>query len=514
MKRRMFKLFLFISMMALGLMALAPAYAAQTGGTLRIGLSTDPPDLNPFVQSGGASERIKSMLYDSLVAYDLKGNVIPALAESWSNPDPTTYIFKLNKNAKFHNGDPVTASDVKFSLGMVMDKKTGAFLNKQLAGLIKNITAVDPGTVKIEIKQADATFLGLMGMVHAAVVSQKWIEAGNNLKNQAMGAGPFKLVKWELGVKLDLKRNEHFYKKGLPYLDAVRCTPIKDEDVRVNSLIAGEVDFIDFPPWKSWDAIEAKGNLTIDKSANFAMVLFFNPHVKPFDDPRIRRAVTMAVDDKIISEVIFFGHAVPTGGGLLPPGHWATSDEMQKKLAHNPEKVKALLAEAGYKDGFKAKLLATSTYGMHRMTAEVIQDLLKNYGIKIQLELEEWGTTIERRAKGKYDFMVYAAGLTRPDPDFYSGYIQSGSGFMAGPVKYKDAVIDDLLKKGRTTLDQAKRKKIYTDLETRFIEQSPIGVLARRQSGFAYSKKVKGFKNFALGYMSCVNPFEAISLDK
>ncbi len=493
-----------------------PALAAgpQAGGVLKIGLSTDPPDLDPFIQSGGASERVKTMLYDSLLAYDMEGNVVPAVAESWENPGPTTYVFKIRKNAKFHSGDPVMSEDVKFSLETIMNPDTGAFLNKELTGLIKAITCIDPKTVQIEIKEPNATFLGLLGMSHAAIVSKKWVEGGHNLKNEAMGAGPFKLTAWDLGVKLELEKFSDFYIDGLPYLDGVVLIPIKDEDVRVNSLIAGEVDFIDFPPWKSWDAIEAKSELTIDKSANFAMVLFFNPRVKPFDDPRVRRAVTMAVDDAIIAEVVFFGHAVPADGGLLPPGHWATSDNIQHMLPYDPDKAKALLAEAGYKDGFKAKLLATSTYGMHRMTAEVIQDLLKKQGIEIELELEEWGTTIERRAKGEYDFMVYAAGLTRPDPDFYSGYIQSGSGFMAGPVQYKDEVIDKLLQEGRTTLDVDKRKEIYKELELRFLEQSPISVLARRQTGFAFNKKVKGFKNFALGYMSCVNPFAEMWLEK
>lgn len=484
------------------------------GGTLKIGLSTDPPDLNPFVQSGGSAERVKSMVYDSLLVYDMEGNLQPCLAESWQNPEPTTYVFKIRENAKFQNGQPVTAEDVKFSMDMILKPETGAFLQKNLEGLIDKITVVDPRTVRFDLKEPNATFLGLLGMSHAAIVSKKWVEEGHNLKNEMMGAGPFQFVKWDLGVRLTLTRNRYFWKEGLPYLDGIELIPIKDEDVRVNALMAGEVDFIDFPPWKSWNAIEAKDNLTIDKSANFAMVLFFNPKYKPFSDPRVRRAVTMAIDDKIIADVVFFGHAVSTGGGLLPPGHWATSPEIQEKLLFNPEKAKQLLAEAGYKDGFKAKLLATSTYGMHRMTAEVIQDVLKNVGIQVELELEEWGTTVERRGKGDYQFMVYAAGLTRPDPDFYAGYIESDAGFMARPVGYKDEMTDDLLELGRLTLNPELRKKVYHILELRFLEESPIGVLARRQTGFAFDKKVHGFKNFSLGYMSCVSAFEGVWLSK
>jgi len=485
------------------------------GGVLKVGLSVDPPDLNPFLQSGGAAERVKTAVYDSLLRYKMNGEVVPALAESWEILDDNkTYIFHLRPNVHFHNGELLTAEDVEFSLRMILDPTTGAFLHSDLSASVEEIHAIDASTVRITLKEPNAAFLGLLGMVHASIVSKDWVEAGHDLNHEMMGTGAFKFVSWEPGVRLVLRKNEDYWIPGLPYLDGITFIPIKDEDVRVNALIAHEVDFIDFPPWKAWDAIEATPGLTVDKTANFAMVLFFNPNAGALGDPRVRQAIKYAIDDRVIADVVFFGHAQPSGGGLLPPGHWATSEDIQSFFSYNPDKSRQLLAEAGYPNGFSMKLLATSTYGMHRMTAEVVQDLLKQVGIEVVLELEEWGTTIERRAKGDYEAMVYACGLTRPDPDFYSSYVGSAAGFYARPVGFRDPIMDELLELGRVTLDRALRKRIYHVFELRFLEQCPIAVLARRESGFAYSTDVKDFLNFALGYFSCVKPWDGVWLDR
>lgn len=492
----------------------ASAENAKYGGVLKAGLSTEPIDLNPYIQSGGSTERAKTLGYNSLLMYDMQGNLLPALAESWEMPDERTYIFHIRKDVNFHNGQPVTAEDVRFSIETIMDPHTAAFLYNDFTAFIEEVTVINEKTIKIVLKSRNADFLGLLGMLHASIVSKDWVEAGHELNNEMMGTGAFKFVKWDPGVKLTFVRNDNYWREGLPYLDGIELIPIKDEDVRTNAFISGEVDFIDFPPWKSWNAIESKPNLTISKSANFAMVLFFNPHFEPFANPKVRQAIKYAIDDRVIAKVVFFGHAVPTGGGFLPPGHWATTEEIQNFFTYDPDKARRLLTEAGYPNGFKVKLLATSTYGMHRMTAEVIQDQLKQVGINVQLELEEWGSTIERRGKGEYDFMVYAAGLTRPDPAFYGGYIESNAGFMAKPVEYKDEMIDKLLELGLLTIDSELRKKVYNILEMRFLEQCPIAVLARRETGFAHTTKVKGFLNFTPGYMSCVLPFDGVWIDR
>jgi len=507
-----------VSLIFLLLIACVAGYAsaenAKYGGVLKVGLSADPPDLNPFVQTGGAAERVKTLVYNSLLMYDMQGNLMPSLAESWEMLDKKTYIFHIRKDAKFHNGQPVTAEDVKFSIEIIMDPSTGAFLYSDFDSSIEKIEVIDEKTIKIILKSQNASFLGLLGMLHASIVSKNWVEAGHNLNNEMMGTGAFKFVKWDPGVKLTFIRNDNYWREGLPYLDGMELIPIKDEDVRTNAFISGEVDFVDFPPWKNWNTIESNPGLTISKSANFAMVLFFNPHFEPFSNPKVRQAIKYAIDDRAIAEAVFFGHAVPAGGGLLPPGHWATSEAIQNFYVYDPDKARHLLTEAGYPDGFKVKLMATSTYGMHRMTAAVVQDQLKKVGIDVQLDLTEWGSTVERRGKGEYDFMVYAAGLTRPDPDAYSSYIESKAGFMARPVGYKDEMTDKLLEIGRLALDPELRKKIYNVLEMRFLEQCPIAILARRETGFAHKTELKGFLNFPLGYFSCVEPFDSVWIDR
>ena len=514
MKTRIIRFTLIFLLVIACVVGYASAENAKYGGVLKVGLSTDPQELNPYILAGGSAEAVKVLAYNSLLMYDMQGNLLPSLAESWEMPDKKTYIFHIRKDAKFHNGQPVTAEDVRFSIETIMDIRTGAFFYENFTSSIEKVTVINEKTIKIVLKSQNASFLDLLGMLAASIVSKNWVEAGHDLNNEMMGTGAFKFVKWDQGVKLTFVRNDNYWREGLPYLDGIELIPIKDEDVRNNALMSREVDFIDFPPWKVWNVIESKPDLTISKAANFAMVLFFNPHFEPFANPKVRQAIKYAIDDRAIAEVVFFGHAVPSGGGFLPAGHWATTDAIQNFYTYDPDKARHLLVEAGYPNGFKVKLMATSTYGMHRMTAVVIQDQLKKIGIDVQLELTEWGTFKERLGKGQYDFMVYAAGLVHPDPDCYSNYIESTVGYMARPVGYKDEMTDKLLELGRLTLDPELRKRVYNILEMRFLEQCPIAVLARREGGYAHKTKVKGFLSFALGYMSCVEPFDGVWIDQ
>lgn len=514
MKTRIIKFTLIFLLIIASVAGYAFAENAKYGGVLKLGISRDPLDLNPFIQSGGSEERVKTLAYNSLLMYDMEGNLLPSLAESWEMPDKKTYVFHIRKDAKFSNGQQVTAEDVRFSIETIMDTSTGAFLYSDFTSSIEKVTVINDKTIKIVLKKQNASFLGLLGMVHASIVSKNWVEAGHDLNNEMMGTGAFKFVKWERGIKLTFVRNDNYWREGLPYLDGIEVIPIKDEDVRSNALMSGEVDFIDFPPWSVWNVIESKPDLTINKAANFSMVLFFNPNFEPFANSKVRQAIQYGIDERIIAKIVFFGYAEPTGGGFLPHGHWATTDAIQNFYTYDPDKARHLLTEAGYPNGFKVELMALSNFGMHRSTALIVQDQLKKIGVDVQLDLTEWGSIVERRAKGQYEFMVYAAGLTRPDPDFYSGYIESTAGFMSKPVGYKDEMTDKLLELGRLTLDRELRKKVYNMLEMRFLEQCPIAVLARRETGFAYKTKVKGFLNFAFGYMSLVEPFDIVWIDQ
>ena len=175
--------------------------------------------LDPHVYGGNAWKVLIEALYSPLVGYDKTGAVVPRLAQSWEQPDARSIVFHLRAGAKFHDGTPVTADDVKFSLDRILDPAAGATLRSNLLGA--TVTVVDAATVKVEKPSPDATLLAVLAMPEAAIVSRKWVESGANLKLSANGTGPFVLKSYEPAVRASLVRNPAYFVDAQPYLDGV-----------------------------------------------------------------------------------------------------------------------------------------------------------------------------------------------------------------------------------------------------------------------------------------------------
>jgi peptide/nickel transport system substrate-binding protein/glutathione transport system substrate-binding protein len=169
----------------------APPAPPRRGGTLIYGLSTEPPDLDPHINSGASNGTIKMAVYEGLVKYWHGGQIVPALAERWGFVGQTQYVFHLRRDLKFHNGDPVTADDVKFSLERILDPRTAASLRGSLS-VIQSIEVMDPLTVKVILRQPFSPFIAYLAQPYAAIVSRKHVQGGANLRSTMMGAGPFK----------------------------------------------------------------------------------------------------------------------------------------------------------------------------------------------------------------------------------------------------------------------------------------------------------------------------------
>lgn len=268
--------------------------------------------LDPHVYGGNAWKVLIEALYSPLVGYDKTGAVVPRLAQSWEQPDARSIVFHLRAGAKFHDGTPVTADDVKFSLDRILDPAAGATLRSNLLGA--TVTVVDAATVKVEKPSPDATLLAVLAMPEAAIVSRKWVESGANLKLSANGTGPFVLKSYEPAVRASLVRNPAYFVDAQPYLDGVDFRMIKSDDARVNALRSQSLDMIDFVPWKDIDALRRNAGMKVDMAGGAFMSVWFNTSKKPFDDARVRRAVSYAIDREAVSKAAFFGHGQPIYG--------------------------------------------------------------------------------------------------------------------------------------------------------------------------------------------------------
>jgi ABC-type transport system substrate-binding protein len=219
--------------------------------TIVMGLVNFPPNLKPLENTGSSQGAVKLAIYRSLLSYDADGKLQTELAESWTQDGPTVHIFKL-RDAKFHNGAPVTAEDVAFTIGLIKDPKSTAFLRADF-DIVDKVEVVDPKTVRIVLKAPSAPFPHLMASYHAPVLSKA---AGEPDPAKPIGAGPYMFKSSERGVSVEVERFAGYYKPGKPKTPKIKFVNYPDENLRVAALESGDIDVTETLPWQAMDGVE------------------------------------------------------------------------------------------------------------------------------------------------------------------------------------------------------------------------------------------------------------------
>jgi peptide/nickel transport system substrate-binding protein len=484
-----------------------PARAATTPGKLVFGLSSYPPNFAPFANTGTAAATAKLMFHRGLLGYGPDGALRGELAERWEHTEDGAWVFHL-RDALFQNGQPVTSSDVAWTIEQIAAEKSTAYLRAECQRISK-IETPDAKTVLFHTKEPMATLPLLLATFYVPIVAKGTSEG----MSPGVGAGPFRLVGQERGVSLDFEAFDKFYRPGEPKLKSVRMVAYADENARVAALQAGDVDLIEYVPWQSMTSIESDPKLSLQVTEGPFMYLVFNANAKPFGDSRVRRAIGHAVRRDEIVKAAFFGRGAPLEGLPIPAGTEFYDASLAKGHAYDQAKAKALLAEAGLAGGFSCKLLSTAQYGMHKDTAAVVQQHLGEIGIQVELVLPDWPTRVALGNKGQYEFAVMGSGADSNDPDGLSGFL---AGNLAPSYTRSFGIdiprIDQLLAAGRAEFDAAKRHATYLELQKIFLDEAPFVGLAWRAQGYAMAKQVQGFHNMpgALTFYSGTT-FEEIS---
>jgi len=468
--------------------------AAPTGPTEFIfGLSDEPKTLEPAVNAGTSQRAVKLAIYRGLFNYGKDGVLTPELAADYAiSEDGLTYTFTL-RDAVFHNGDPVTAEDVKFSIERILNPDVGATFFKQMS-VIDAVAATDAKTVTITLKQPMAPFLDYLALPESVIVSKAWVDAGGDLAVSAMGAGPFVFKEFASGQYIKVEKFANYYKEGLPKSESIVFEFYKDANTRVTALQAGDVDLIEYVPWKDFEMLSADSSLKVLGGTGPFMGLVFNTNNQYFSNPLVRQAVAYAIDRQAVINTAFSGAGEPIFGMNVPPSSLAYKDEYANYFTYDPEKAKDLLAQAGYPDGFKVRLLATSQYAFHQDTAIAVQAELKKIGIEVELDLPDWATRQEKTLNGDHDFVVVGTAGDISDPDYLSDFYESSDeGRLNSAPGFKDARIDELLAEGRRVIDPEARKAIYYELQERALELSPLVYLMWRSQAYAADVNLVGF---------------------
>jgi ABC-type transport system substrate-binding protein len=472
---------------ALPFLCIASA-AARTPGILVFGLSSYPPSLAPWANAGTAAGTVKLMIHRGLLSYDANGALRGELAEQWMQDGPTAWIFKL-REAVFHNGDKVESADVKWNIEQISAEKSTAYFRAEMQG-IERIETADARTVRIVMKQPAASLPQWFASYHLPIVSRK------SQLSEPIGAGPFVMKSQERGVFLEAEAFPKYYKPDLPKLKAIRAVVYADENLRVAALQAGDVDLIEYVPWQSMDAISKDPKLALDTTDGPFMYLLFNGTKPPFNDARVRQAVAHAIRRDDIVKAAFFGRGSPLAHLPITEKSEFFNPELKDGWNYDPALARTLMADAGYSNGLSCSLLSTAQYGMHKDTAEVVQQNLAAIGIRAELNLPDWATRVTLGNRGQYDMAVGGTAADNNDPDGLANLIDGSlSPSYIRSFGVRVPRIEELLKAGRAEFDPAKRKAIYKEIEALAITLAPIAGLAWRSQGYAMAKDVTGFKN-------------------
>jgi len=495
-----------------GLHLLEPTEAlAQTpkrGGTFRIRFHLAPVHFDPQQTVAFSTMVPLSFTHSRLVKVKAGSSVKPGttpieadLAESWTQPSDTTYVFKLRRGARWHpkppvNGREVTAEDVKYSYERFLGPTNP---NRGMLEQVERIEAPDKYTVKFTLKEPFAWFLEALASTSTWIIAREAVEQNGDLKKPetCIGTGPWMLERYEPNLRLTWVRNPNYFLPGLPYADGVDMSIETDPASALAGWLAGRYDF--GPEYgmvvRRSDLATARqrkpGLQTQDYIVVFGGITWMHLDQEPFKDIRMRRALAMASNWKEVLETSTWsqGHGVPNPAMPAAFREWSIPidqlpAEGRRLFEFDPREARRLLAEVGYPNGFKTTVETTAGYGPDYMDAVEVQlQSWKKAGIEAELKMKEYGAFISTALFGKFDKM--AAGLFGiwADPDSYLyRYFMAGQPLNASGVN--DPRLADMIRLQRRTFNVAKRREIIYEIQ-RYVAQQAYALYGPSVSAVA-----------------------------
>jgi peptide/nickel transport system substrate-binding protein len=467
------------------------------GGILKVGLQADPTALDPQKQNLTAIWHVVEHIYNGLTRVKPDLSIEPCLAEGWEiSEDGLSYMFVLREGVTFHDGTPLKASDVKFTFERLVAPETASTVAAELSS-VKSIEATDDRTVVMTLTAPDASLLASLAGGSLVIFSEAFVKANNNDVSQvAMGTGPFKFVEYVPNTRIVLEKNPNYWEEGLPYLDGIEMTIAADDTSRAAAIVSGAVDFIEYVPLRDVDTLQQDPNLALagDSNTNIRFI-GLNLSKEPFDNLQVRQAIAAVVDRDAMLGPTVFGHGTPTEV-LFPPDFWAALP--QEVRPPDVEAAKALMAEAGYPDGFTTTITSWAQYSFLSNAAIVLQEQLRQIGIEAELNLVENATMNQEVYVDKtYDIAVTGDSAYVDPNGVIRLYFKTGesSNFM----DYSNPEVDKLIDQGIAVTDQEERARIYQEIQRILLEDLPWINLFVANQYEAMKQNVKGYVHIPTG---------------
>ena len=465
----------------LALAGLAAEAAAQAPARLIVQSTAEPPGLDMTATPATATSGIVFYnVQESLVKVDRHGKLVPSLAERWHTADNKNYTFFLKKGVRFHNGRELKAADVKYCFERALNPETKHPYAKDYEA-VGDIIVKDDYTVTFALKTVNANFLQNVARAGASIYPRETVDT---MKSHPVGTGPFRFEEWVRGDRVVLVKNGDYHVKGLPKLDRVTFRFITDPNAVLAALKAGDIDVSLFGlgPEHVQSLLKDARYQVISGDTTNDVILSMNNSRKPYNDVRVRRAVTYGINKPDVLKGAMFGMGKILGSNVDPLNPYYV--DMSKAMSYDPAKAKKLLAEAGYPNGFDTVLKVTPQYEYTVRSGQVIADNLKKSGVNVKIEQIEWSQWLSRVFR-EADFDLSIIGHAEAwdiknyaNPKYY--------------FRYDSQKFQSLFSKSEVTVDDKARREVYAEMQKVLVEEAPVVWLFMHPRLAATKKGVQG----------------------
>ena len=492
--------------------------AQETGGTLIMIVQPEQPSLASYISTSQPIGQVATKVYDGLLEYDSETRARPALAESWSiSDDGKAITFNLRKGVKWHDGEPFTSADVQFTFMEVLKKFHPRGINNYRE--LQAVETPDAHTAVFRLSGPAPYIMRILSAYESPVVP-KHLFAGQDVRdysyaNKPIGTGPFRFVEWKRGQYMRFDRNEDYWKPGLPYLDRIVARFIPDAGTRTAAVETGEAHLTAYNhiPTQDLPLLEKLPHLTVTQKGYEMMpgvtFLIFDTTRPPFDNQKVRQAVSYAIDREFIIDAVWHGYGKPATGPMSSKLIWYSDDVRRYDVPDRLEIANRLLDEAGYPrnaDGVRFEIVHdVQPYGeVWQRFGEVTVQQLAAVGIKVRIRYEDTPTWL-KRVFTDYDFQLTSTGYFNfSDPvigvhrGYHSNQINQGTVFV-NASRWSSPETDALMNEAAVELDFDRRKQLYDELQAKIVEAAPHVFVQEPALISVFNNKVKNLLEAPFG---------------
>lgn len=479
------------------------------GGDLVLAVLSDASTLDPANATDVPSNNLLINIYDTLLNRDEENNIIEGLATEWEPIDDTTYELTLRDDVVFHDGEAFNAEVVKMNIDRILDEKIGS-PRYYLYEMIDKVEVIDEYKVRITTEYPFAPIFSRFTLASLGMISPKAIEEdykamengeepGSYISNNPIGTGKFKFEDWKPGNEIKLVKNEDYWTDPV-HVDSVTFKVIPESTTRIADLERGFVHMADpVEPIEVESINNGDYGFVLQQPSASLSYVGFNTEKEPFNDVRVRQALSMMIDREEVIDGVYEGFGIAAVGPLAPsiPGF----NKDSKPITGTVEEAKELLKEAGYEDGFDMELW-TNDNPQRVDIAIILQNSLKELNINVKVEQMEFGAYLDKTSEGKHDAFILGWSNSSGDADntFYPLFHSEQKGSPGNRTFYDNPKVDELLEDARREADPDKRNEIYDEVSQILIEDAPMLFLLYTEFLVGVSNQITGLEVDEGGY--------------